>query len=70
MKIGNTTILVDDTYMPKSEEERQERYELFNQIGCEIINNSSNQSYKKGQTYEKIKFNNISNNINFCKRNS
>lgn len=40
MKSGNTTILVDDTYMPKNEEERKTRYELFNAIGCEIINSS------------------------------
>lgn len=37
---GNATILVDDTYMPKSEEEKQERYEVFNAIACEIINSS------------------------------
>lgn len=42
MNLGNTKILVDDTYLPKTEEERQSRYELFNQIGCEIINNSTN----------------------------
>ena len=40
MKLDNTTILVDDTYMPKNEEERKIRYEIFNAIGCEIINNS------------------------------
>lgn len=40
MKLGNTTVLVDDTYMPKNEEERKIRYELFNAIGCEIINSS------------------------------
>lgn len=40
MKLGNTTILVDDTYMPKNEEERKTRYELFNAIACEIINSS------------------------------
>ena len=33
-------IFVDDTYLPKNEEERQQRYELFNQIGCEILNSS------------------------------
>lgn len=42
LNLENTKILVDDTYMPKTEEERQERYEIFNQIGCEIINNSIN----------------------------
>lgn len=41
MKIGNSIILIDDTYMPKSEKEKQQRYELFNQIGCEIMNNSN-----------------------------
>ena len=49
MKLGNTTVLVDDSYMPKSEEERKIRYEIFNAIGCEIINNSIKQSYQKGQ---------------------
>ena len=39
-QLGNTKILVDDTYMPKSEEERQQRYELFNEIGCEIIDST------------------------------
>lgn len=39
-QLGNTKILVDDTYMPKTEEERQQRYELFNQIGCEIIDST------------------------------
>ena len=36
-KFGNTEILIDDTYLPKSEEERQQRYEQFNRIGCEIL---------------------------------
>lgn len=35
--IGNTQILVDDMYYPKSEEERQNVYEEFNRIGCEIL---------------------------------
>ncbi len=42
MNFGNTRVLVDDMYLPKTEEEKQSRYELFNQIGCEIINNSMN----------------------------
>lgn len=42
MKLGNVKVLIDDTYLPKTEEERQSRYELFNQIGCEIINSSTN----------------------------
>lgn len=36
-KLGNTSILVDDTYLPKSEEEKQLVYEEFNKIGCEIL---------------------------------
>lgn len=35
--IGNTQILVDDTYYPKSEEEKEIIYEEFNRIGCEIL---------------------------------
>lgn len=41
IKNGNTTILVDDEYMPKNEEEQKERYQLFNQIGCDILYNST-----------------------------
>lgn len=40
MQIGDTKVLIDDTYMAKTEEERQQRYEIFNSIGCEIINSS------------------------------
>lgn len=36
-KIGDTTIQIDDTYFPKSEEEKQMIYEEFNRIGCEIL---------------------------------
>lgn len=35
--LGNTKILVDDTYLPKSEEEKQLVYGEFNKIGCEIL---------------------------------
>lgn len=35
--IGNTEILIDDTYFPKSEEEKQQVYQEFNKIGCEIL---------------------------------
>lgn len=35
--LGNTKILVDDTYLPKSEEENQLVYEEFNRIGCKIL---------------------------------
>lgn len=28
---------MDDTYLPKSEEEKQLVYEEFNKIGCEIL---------------------------------
>ena len=37
-KIGNTTIQIDDTYLPKTEEEKQKAYEDFNRIGCKILN--------------------------------
>lgn len=36
-KLGNTTIQIDDTYFPKTEEERKTVYEEFNRIGCEIL---------------------------------
>lgn len=39
-QLGNTKILVDDSYMPKTEEEKQNRYELFNKIACEIIDST------------------------------
>lgn len=40
--IGNTEILVDDTYFPKTEEERQQAYKEFNRIGCEILRMENN----------------------------
>lgn len=36
-KLGDTTIEVDDTYFPKSDEEKQKVYKEFNRIGCEIL---------------------------------
>lgn len=36
-KIGSTTIEIDDTYFPKTEKEKQQVYEEFNRIGCEIL---------------------------------
>ena len=35
--IGNTTIQIDNTYYPKTEEDRRANYEEFNRIGCEIL---------------------------------
>ncbi len=35
--LGDTEILIDDTYFPKTEEEKQQIYEEFNKIGCEIL---------------------------------
>lgn len=40
INLDGVKVLVDDTYLPKSDEERQQRYEIFNQIGCEILNSS------------------------------
>ncbi|MFG6319569.1 MAG: hypothetical protein K1W33_06950 [Clostridia bacterium] len=39
-QLENAKVLVDDSFLPKTEEERQQRYELFNSIGCEIISSS------------------------------
>lgn len=36
-KLGNTTICIDNTYYPKTEEENQNNYEEFNKIGNEIL---------------------------------
>lgn len=41
-KDGNTTIRIDDTNLPKKEEEKQERYNFFNRIGCEILESIEN----------------------------
>lgn len=38
--LDGVKVMVEDTFLPKSEEERQQRYEIFNQIGCEILNSS------------------------------
>lgn len=40
IQMGDTKVLVDDTYIAKTEEEKQQRYEIFNSIGCEIIHSS------------------------------
>lgn len=40
-KLGNTTIQIDDTYFPKTIEEKNMIYEEFNRIGCKILRNSS-----------------------------
>lgn len=41
-KLGNTHIYIDDTYLPKSEEEKQKVYEEFNKIGLEILYGKEN----------------------------
>lgn len=41
-QLKNAKIFVDDTFLPKTEEEKKQRYELFNSIGCEIISSSIN----------------------------
>ena len=51
--MDNATVFIDDSYIAKTEEERKARYELFNSIGCEIINSSINQSYQNGQVIER-----------------
>ena len=35
--LGNTKIEVDDTYLVKTEEEKQNVYQQFNKIACEIL---------------------------------
>lgn len=36
-KLGNTKIEVDNTYLVKTEEEKQNVYQQFNKIACEIL---------------------------------
>lgn len=42
IKLENATVFIDDSYIAKTEDEKSSRYELFNSIGCEIINSSIN----------------------------
>ena len=42
IQLGDTKVLIDNQYMPKTEEERSQRYEIFNNIGCEIIMKEGN----------------------------
>lgn len=35
--LGNTKIEVDNTYLVKTEEEKQNVYQQFNRIACEIL---------------------------------
>lgn len=39
--LGNTVIEVDDTYYPKTEDEKEIIYKEFNKIGCEILKNKN-----------------------------
>ena len=36
-KLGETKIQIDNTFFPKTEEEKQRNYEEFNRIGCRIL---------------------------------
>ena len=36
-KLGNTTIRIDNTYFPKTEEEKEKIYEAFNDTALEIL---------------------------------
>lgn len=35
--LGNTVIIVDNTYYPQNEEEKNKRFQEFNKIGNEIL---------------------------------
>ncbi len=37
--LGDTTIKVDNTYFPKTEEENQKQYEQFNDTALRILRN-------------------------------
>lgn len=36
-KLGNTTIRIDNTYFPKTKEEKKKIYEAFNDVALEIL---------------------------------
>lgn len=38
-KLGNTTVKIDNSYITTDEDERRQRCELFNEVGCEIYSN-------------------------------
>lgn len=42
--LGNTVIEVDDTYYPKTEDEKEMTYKEFNKIGCEILKSKNLES--------------------------
>lgn len=52
-KLRDTTIEIDDTYFPKSEEEKQAVYEEFNRIGWEILQDSEEEHYGRNKTKKK-----------------
>lgn len=37
LKLGNTIIEVDDTYMPKTKEENDKAFEEVNRVACRIL---------------------------------
>ena len=50
-KLGNTKIEVDDTYLVKTEEEKQNVYQQFNKIACEILMKGSDEKWLKNKRY-------------------
>lgn len=36
-QLGETKIQIDDSFFPKTEEEKRRNYEEFNRIGCKIL---------------------------------
>lgn len=38
-KLGNTTIRIDDTYFPETEDQKEKIYESFNDTALEILKN-------------------------------
>lgn len=56
-KLGSTTIEVDNTYFPKTEEENKKAYEEFNKVGCEILRKTEKINERSSNIYQIRKFN-------------
>ena len=53
-KLGNTTIRIDDTYFPETEDQKEKIYESFNDTALEILKNVNGRKWQKMTKEQKM----------------
>ena len=53
-KLGNTTIRIDDTYFPETEDQKEKIYESFNDTALEILKNVNERKWQKMTKEQKM----------------